>query len=73
MLIDVQQYKPMWVMGGTSAVPKELNFPSSNTGEWEDEPYEPVDLDTMHYTKSALGKVSLPPKARFLLGKVVHV
>ena len=27
----------------------------------------------MHCTKSALGKVSLPPKACFILGKVVHV
>ena len=73
MLIDVQQYKPMWAIGGTSAAPEELDFPSSTVGKWEDEPDEPVDLDTMHCTKSALGKVSLPPKACFVLGKVVHV
>ena len=42
-------------------------------GDWEDEPDKLVDLETMHYTKSALGKVSLPPKARFVLGKVVHM
>ena len=29
MLIDVQQYKPTWAIGGGSAVPKELDFPSS--------------------------------------------
>ena len=33
MLIDVQQYKPMWVVGGASAVPKELDFPSSTVGK----------------------------------------
>ena len=25
-------------------------------GKWEDEPDKPVDLDTMHYAKSDLGK-----------------
>ena len=29
MLIDVQQYKPTWVVGGASAVPKELDFTGS--------------------------------------------
>ena len=38
ILIDVQQYKPTWAVGGASAVPKELDFPSSTTGKWEDEP-----------------------------------
>ena len=33
MLIDVQQYKPTWAVGGASATPKELDFPSSTTGE----------------------------------------
>ena len=42
-------------------------------GKWEDEPDEPVNLDFMHYREPALGKVSLPPKARFVLGKVLHV
>ena len=42
-------------------------------GKWEDKPDDPVDLDTMHCAKSALGKVSLPPKAHFVLGKVMHV
>ena len=54
-------------------MPKELDFPSSIVGEWEDEPDEPVDLDDIHCTKSILGKVSLPPKARFVLGKAVHM
>ena len=54
-------------------MPKELDFPSSTVGKWEDEPDDPVDLDAMHCTESALGKVSLPPKARFVPGKVVHV
>ena len=72
MLIDVQQYKPTWAVGGTSAVPEELYFPSSNAGEWE-QLDDPVDLDDMHCAESALGKVSLPPKARFVLGKAVHV
>ena len=63
MLIDIQQYKPTWAVGGMSAMPKELDFLSSTTGEWEDKPDEPVDLDAMHCTESALGKVSLLPKA----------
>ena len=72
MLIDVQQYKPTWAIGGKSTAPEELDFPSSTMGKW-DEPDDPVDLDDMHCTKSALGKVSLPPKACFVPGKVVHV
>ena len=71
MLIDVQQYKPTWVVGGTSATPKELR--QVVLGKWEDEPDELVDPDAMHCTKSALGKVSLPPKVCFVLGKLVHV
>ena len=73
MLIDIQQYKPTWVMGGISAIPKELDFTSSTAGKWEDKPGEPVDLDAIYYAKSALGKVSLPPKTCFVLGKVVHM
>ena len=72
MLIDIQQYKPTWAIGVASTMPEELDFPSSTTGEW-DELDNPVDLDDMHCTESALGKVSLPPKACFVLGKVVHV
>ena len=72
MLIDVQQYKPTWAVGGASAAPEELDFPSSNAGEWE-QLDDPVDLDDMHCAESALGKVSLPPKARFVPGKAVHV
>ena len=41
-------------------------------GKW-DELDNLVDLDEMHSTDFALGKVSLPPKARFVPGKVVHV
>ena len=33
MLTDVQQYKPMWVVGGMSTELKELDFPSSNAGK----------------------------------------
>ena len=72
MLIDIQQYKPTWAVGGASATPEELDFPSSTMGKW-DKPDDPVDLDDMHSAKSALGKVSLPPKAYFVPGKVVHV
>ena len=72
LLIDVQQYKPTWAVGGMSTAPEELDFPSSNAGEWE-QLDNPVDLEDMHCTESALGKVSLPPKARFVPGKVVHV
>ena len=53
--------------------PKELDFPSHTAGKWEDEPDNPVYLDNMHCTESALGNVSLPPKACFVLGKLVHV
>ena len=34
MLIDIQQYKPTWDMGGASAMPKELDFTSSTAGKW---------------------------------------
>ena len=54
-------------------MPKELDFSSSTVGKWEDEPDEPANQDTMHCAKSALGKVSLPPKAHFVPGKTVHV
>ena len=72
MLISVQKYKPTWAIGPASAAPKELDFPSSTTGKW-DELDDPVDLDNMHSAEYALGKVSLPPKVRFVPGKVVHV
>ena len=71
MLIDIQQCKPTWAVGGVSAAPEELDFPGSTTG-W-DKPDNPVDLDDMHCAESALGKVSLPPKAHFVPGKAVHV
>ena len=54
-------------------MPKELGLTSSTVGEWGDEPNEPVDLDAMHCAESALGKVSLTPKAHFVLGEAVHV
>ena len=73
MLIDLQQFKPTWLMGGASVVPKELDFTSSTVGKWEDEPDELVDLHAMHCAKSALGKVSLPLKACFVQVKVAHV
>ena len=73
MLIDVQQYKPTWIVGGTSATPKELDFTSTTAGKWEDEPDELVNLVAMHCAEPALGKVSLPPKVCFVPGKVVHV
>ena len=44
-LINVQQYKPTWAMGGASAMPKELDFPSSTVGKWENKSDKPVDLD----------------------------
>ena len=47
MLIDIQKYKPTWVIGGTSTMPKELDFPSSTTGKWEDDPDNLDDLDAM--------------------------
>ena len=52
---------------------KELDLTSNATSKWEDEPDEPVDMDAMQCTESALGKESLPPEARFVLGRVVHV
>ena len=33
MLIDILQYKPTWTIGGTSSVPKELDFPSITAGK----------------------------------------
>ena len=35
MLIDIQQYKPIWAVGSASVAPEVLDFPSSNTGEWD--------------------------------------
>ena len=54
-------------------MPEELDFPSSTTGKWEDEPDNRLTWMICTVTKSALGKVSLPPKACFVPGKVVHV
>ena len=54
-------------------MPKELDFTSSAMGKWDAELDEPVDLDAMHRSQSALSKVSLPPEAHFILGKAVHV
>ena len=56
MLIDIQLYKPIWAIGGASAMPKELDFPSSATDKWENEPDDPVDLDNMYCTESAKAK-----------------
>ena len=41
--------------------------------KWEDELDEPVDLVTIHCTKTALGNLSLPPKVCVMLGKAVHI
>ena len=73
LLINIHMYKPTWVMGGTSAMPKELDFTSSMVGKWEDEPEKLVNLYTMHCVEFALGKVSLPLKVHFVLGMVGHV
>ena len=76
MLIDLQQYKPSWIVRDASTTPKELDFTSSATGKWEDELDkldELVDLDAIHCTETALGKVVLPPKAYFVPSKAVHV
>ena len=35
MLIDAQQYKPTWTVGGASVAPEVLDFPSSNAGKWD--------------------------------------
>ena len=35
MLIDIQQYKPTWAVGGASIAPEVLDFPSSNAGKWD--------------------------------------
>ena len=59
-----------------AVMPRELDFTSSTTDEWEDELDvldELVDLDALHCVESALGKVSLPPKAHFVPGKMVHL
>ena len=63
----------MWVVGGVSTISKELDFTSNTAGKWEDEPEYLVDLVAMHCTESALDKLIIPPKARFVPGKVVHV
>ena len=35
MLIDVQQYKPTWAVGGASVMPEMLDFTSSNASKWD--------------------------------------
>ena len=54
-------------------MPKELDFTSTTLGKWDNEKDELVNMDAMQCAKSALGKVSLLPKACFFPGKVVHV
>ena len=54
-------------------MPKELDFTSIALSKWEDELDEPVNLDAMHSIEFALGKVSLPLKARFVPVDTVHV
>ena len=73
MLIYIQESKPTWLVGGISAMPYKLDFTSCAMGECENEPSEPVDLDSIHCTETALGKVSLPPESLFVLGKPVHM
>ena len=70
---DIQWKNPTWVVGAASTTPKELDFTSNTAGKWGDEPDKLVDLDAIHCAEATLGKVSLPPKAHFVLGKVVHV
>ena len=60
-------------MGGTSAALYELDLPSSNMGKWEDESEKPMNLDAMHCTETALGRVSLPPRVCFVSGKAVYM
>ena len=45
MLINVQQFRPTWVLGGASATLRELYFTSSTAGKWEDESDKPDKLD----------------------------
>ena len=54
-------------------MPWELGFTSSTTGKWSDESDKLVNLDTMLCPETALGKVSLLPKAQYVPGKRVHV
>ena len=68
-MLIFQQYKPTWLVGGTSAMPSKLDLIRNTAGEWEEEPHKLVYLDTMHCTKMMPGKVSLVPKACFLLGR----
>ena len=35
LIIDIQQYKPTWAVGGASVIPEVLDFPSSNAGKWD--------------------------------------
>ena len=73
MLIDVQQYKPTWAIGGASP-PCLKSWTSQAALQASGRMSRMSRLTWMLCTaKSALGKVSLPPKACFVLGKVVHV
>ena len=54
-------------------MPKKLDFTSSTVGKWEDEPDKPVDPEAIHCAESALDKLHLPPKVRFVLGKAVYM
>ena len=73
MLIDIQKYKPTWIVWGASTELYELDFTSNAVGKWGDDPDKLVDLHAMHCAKITLDKVSLLPKVCFNLGKAVHV
>ena len=42
-------------------------------GKWEDKLNNLAELDVMYYAKTALGKVSLPTKAFFMLVRAVYM
>ena len=73
VLSDSQQYKSTWIVRGAYAAHQELEFPSSAAAKWKDKSGKPIDLETMHCTKTILGRICLLLNLYFLLEKAVHM
>ena len=73
-LIDLQMYRPMWMVDAKSVTPKELEFTINEEFPTQEEAVLDWTLEDMATAKRALRKpLSIPAKSRFLPGKFVHV
>lgn len=71
MLIDLQQYRPKFVVGEPPVAPPELGMVGDAVG---DSPLEELEITDMIAAERALRKpIHLPPKARFSPGPAIHI